>query len=328
MAKKDSVVLNIFKIFGNGLKLYFLNFETFFKYMAFPVFGQIIGATLIFFASYIFTIYVSDLTTKSPIFDNIPIVFLVLIVLTLPGFFIFCKAFWEFIISYASLNSMASSLLEGAKLDDTGLHAELIKRRTFSYIFFLLLISIIYLVLLFPILWGLLAIVFVYLALSFQVFALEEDKSAVGAIKVAINLVKYNFWRTALLLVILGVATYWIVPGLICWGVETSNLCGIFSYPVEKYVQMLPINDLNNLFAQYNIPLVLKSYEIAKSIVLSTVSFAIIAFCLPLRCICCTALYKELIKKNYAGKIAAEKLADRAKIAKSKKNKNSKDDEN
>lgn len=328
MAKKDSVFFNTFKIFWNGLKLYFLNFETFFKYMAFPVFGQIIGATLIFFASYIFTIHVTDLTTKSPIFDNIPIVFLILILLTLPGFFIFCKAFWEFIVAYASLNSMASSLLEGSKLDDTGLHAELIKRRSFSYIFFIILLSLIYLILLFPILWGLLVIVFVYLALAFQVFSLEEDKSAIGAIKTAINLVKYNFWHTALLLILLGIFTYWLVPGLISWGFETSNLCGIFSYPVDKYIEMLPINDLNNIISQYPIPVTLKSHEIARHIVLSTVSYMVIAFALPLRSICCTILYKELIKKNYAGKIAAEKLADRARIGKAKKNKNSKDNEN
>ena len=320
MAKKDSIFLNTLNIFGNGLKLYFLNFETFFKYLSFPIFGQIIGATLIFFASYIFTIHVSDLTTKSPIFDNIPIVFLTLIILTLPGFFIFCKAFWEFIIAYASLNSMASSILEGAKLEDTGIHTELIKRRTGSYILFLLLISLIYLVLSFPILWGLLAIVFVYLALSFQVFALEENKSAFKAIKTAINLIKYNFRRTALLLILLGIFSYWIIPGLVSWGFETSNLCGIFSYPVDKYVQLLPINIVNDILAQYNIPFVLKSYEIAKHIVLSTVSFMIIAFALPFRCICCTALYKELIKKNYAGKIAAEKLVDRAQKTNKKKN--------
>jgi len=320
MAKKDSIFLNTINIFGNGLKLYFLNFETFFKYLAFPIFGQIVGATLIFFASYIFTIHVSDLTTKSQIFDNIPIVFLTLIILTLPGFFIFCKAFWEFIIAYASLNSMASSILEGSKLEDTGIHTELIKRRTGSYILFLLLISLIYLVLSFPILWGLLAIVFVYLALSFQVFALEENKSAFNAIKTAINLIKYNFRRTALLLILLGIFSYWIIPGLVSWGFETSNLCGIFSYPVDKYVQLLPINIVNDILAQYNIPFVLKSYEIAKHIVLSTVSFMIIAFALPFRCICCTALYKELIKKNYAGKIAAEKLVDRAQKTNKKKN--------
>jgi len=97
-------------------------------------------------------------------------------------------------------------------------------------------------------------------------------------------------------------------------------LCGIFSYPVDKYVQLLPINIVNDILAQYNIPFVLKSYEIAKHIVLSTVSFMIIAFALPFRCICCTALYKELIKKNYAGKIAAEKLVDRAQKTNKKKN--------
>lgn len=326
MAKKDSIFLNTIKIFWTGLKLYFLNFETFFKYLAFPIFGQIIGATLIFFASYIFTIHVSDLTTKSPIFDNIPIVFLILIILTLPGFFLFCKAFWEFIIAYASLNSMASSLLEGAKLEDTGMHATLIKRRTGSYILLLLLISIIYLILSLPILWGLLAIVFVYLALTFQVFALEEDKSAFTAIKTGINLIKFNFRKTTLLLILLGISTYLIIPGLVSWGFETSTLCGIFSYPVDKYVQLLPINDLNNLFANYNIPISLKSYEIAKHIILSTVSFIVIALALPFRCICCTALYKELIKKNYAGKIAAEKLAN--KVTKTNKKKNIEDKEN
>jgi len=321
VAKKDSVFISDIKIVGNGLKLYFLNFETFFKYMAFPVLGQLVGIVSIFFASYVFTVYVSDVTNKSPIFDNIPLVFLILVLLTLPGFFIFCKAFWEYLIAYVSLNSMASSLLEGAKLEDTGVHTELIKRRLGSYILFLFLISIIYLVLGFPILWGLLAIVFVYLSLAFQVFALEEDKGAYGAIKTAINLVKFNFRKTALLLIFLVVLTYWLVPGLVSWGVETSNLYNLFLSPIEKYVQLFPINEFNNIFAEYRIPIVLKSYEIAKTIVLSMVSFIVIAFSLPFRAICCTALYKDLIKRNYAGKIAAEKLADRAKTTKIKNKK-------
>ena len=138
MAKKDSVFVNTAKIFFNGIKMYFLNFEKFFKYMAFPIFGQIIGISLIFFASYIFTLHVSSLTNKSPIFDNIPLVFLILLLLTLPGFFIFCKAFWDYLIAMASLNSMASTLLEGGELEDLGIHSELIKRRTGSYILFLL----------------------------------------------------------------------------------------------------------------------------------------------------------------------------------------------
>lgn len=328
MAKKDSVFVNVLKIFCNGVKLYFLNFEKFFKYLAFPVFGQILGVVLIFFASYVFTIHVSNLTSKSPVFDNIPLVFAILLLLTLPGFFIFCKAFWDYLIAMAALNSMASSVLEGAKLDDIGIHVELIKRRAGSYILFLILLSLIFALLSFPLLWGLLAIVFVFLALSFQVFALEEEKGAFDAIRTGINLVRGNFLKTMLLLILLGLFTYWLVPGLISWGVEVGNLCGIFSYPVDKYIQLLPLQELNEMFAQLNISVNLKSYEIAKGIVLTVVSFAVTAFALPLRCLCCTQLYKELIKRNYAGKIAAEKLAERAKSSKPRKKKNSEDEDN
>lgn len=322
MAKKDSAFVSVMKIFFNGVKLYFLNFEKFFKYMAFPIFGQIIGISLIFFASYIFTIHVSALTTKSPIFDNIPLVFLILILLTLPGFFIFCKAFWDYLIAMASLNSMASSLLEGAKLDDTGMHAELIKRRAGSYILFLLLLTVIFIILSIPVLWGLLVIASVYLALCFQVFALEEDKGAFDAIKTSVNLIKFNFMKTALLMIIVGIVTYWLVPGLISWGFETGNLAGFFSYPVEQYVKLLPLNDFNAIISQAHIPYTLKSYDAAKSIVLAVVSFAVTGFSLPLRSICFTALYKEINKRNYAGKIAADKLAERAKPKKKKNVKN------
>lgn len=322
MAKKDSAFVSVMKIFFNGVKLYFLNFEKFFKYMTFPIFGQIIGISLIFFASYIFTIHVSALTTKSPIFDNIPLVFLILILLTLPGFFIFCKAFWDYLIAMASLNSMASSLLEGAKLDDTGMHAELIKRRAGSYILFLLLLTVIFIILSIPVLWGLLVIASVYLALCFQVFALEEDKGAFDAIKTSVNLIKFNFMKTALLMIIVGIVTYWLVPGLISWGFETGNLAGFFSYPVEQYVKLLPLNDFNAMIAQAHIPYTLKSYDAAKSIVLAVVSFAVTGFSLPLRSICFTELYKEINKRNYAGKIAADKLAERAKPKKKKNVKN------
>lgn len=325
--KKDSAFLNVFRIFFNGIKLYFLNFEKFFKYMAFPVLGQIVGIALIFFASYIFTLHVSAFTNKNPIFDNIPLVFLMLLILTLPGFFIFCKAFWDYLIAMAAVNSMASSLLEGGTLEDTGMHAELIKRRAGSYILFLLLLSIIYLLLSVPILWGLLVVVFVYLALSFQVFALEEERGAFDAIRTAIGYVKFNFLKTALLLVLLGITTYFIVPSLISWGFEAGDLAGFFSYPVEQYIRLLPIDDFNAILAQYHVPSTLKSYSIAKHIVLAIVSMAVTGFTLPLRSLCCTELYKDINKRNYAGRIAAEKLAQRAQSARKPSKRRIKDED-
>lgn len=299
-----------------------MNFEKFFKAMAFPIFGQIIGIALIFFASYIFTIHISAFTAKSPVFDNIPLVFLVLILLTLPGFFIFCKAFWDYLIAMASLNSMASTLLEGGSLDDTGMHSELIKRRSGSYILFLFLLTIFYLILSIPILWGLLVVIFVYLSLAFQVFALEEDMSAFNAIKTSINLVKFNFLKTAFLLILLGLSTYWLLPELIGWGFEKGNLVGFFSYPVEQYVKLLPLSDLNSMLQAWHLPVDIKSHDISKAVILGCVSFVVTGFTLPLRSLCCTNLFKEIHKKNYAGKIAAEKIAQRATRSRKSKDDN------
>ena len=327
VAKSDSTFVSVMKIFFNGIKLYFMNFEKFFKYMAFPIFGQIIGIALIFFASYIFTIHISSFTTKSPVFDNIPLVFLVLILLTLPGFFIFCKAFWDYLIAIAALNSMSSTVLEGGNLEDTGMHAELIKRRSGSYILLLLLLSVIYLILSVPILWGLLVIAFVYLSLSFQVFALEEEKGAFDAIKTGINLVKFNFIKTSLLLIMLGILTYWLLPGLICWGFEKGDLVGFFSYPAEQYIRLLPLNDLNSMLHSLHLPITIKSYDISKAVVLSCVSFIVTGFTLPMRSLCCTNLYKDIYKKNYAGKIAADKLASRAQTRTPKRKRNVEDEE-
>ena len=85
----------------------------------------------------------------------------------------------------------------------------------------------------------------------------------------------------------------------------------------------MPLNDLNAVLAQYNINYVFKSYTVSQNIVLGVVSMLITAFSLPLRSICCTILYRDIINKNYAGKIAAEKLAQRAG---SNKKKNIEDD--
>jgi hypothetical protein len=123
----------------------------------------------------------------------------------------------------------------------------------------------------------------------------------------------------------LGIFTYWLIPGLVNWGIETGNLIGIFASPVEQYIRLLPINDINEIFSNAHIPIVLKNHDIAKQIVLNFVAMIVTGFALPLRCICCTSLYKEINKRNYAGKIAAEKLAKRAQG--SSKRKHSEDDD-
>ena len=325
MSKKNNTPLGIFM---EAIGLYFSNFTKFVRYMTFPVLGQIAGLLLVFLITYLYTKNLPPLIDKFSSLNNFNLLVLLSILITLPGLAIFVKAFWDYLVAYGAVNSMYENMQKSGRVYDFGAHTELIKRRTGSYILFLLLISIIYLLLSFPLLWGLLAIVFVYLALSFQVFALEEDKSAFGAIKTSISLIKFNFWRTTILLIMLGVTTYWLIPGLISWGFEQGDLAGFFSYPVEQYIRLLPLNDFNSILANSPVHYTIKSYTIAKFIVLTTVSFAVTGFTLPLRSLCCTELYKEIIKKNYAGKIAADKLAQRAQKPKNnKKRKNIEDDE-
>ena len=301
------------EIFFRGIKYYFLNFEKFMKYLAFPVLGQVVGITIIFTAAYLYTILIPKLTQSAQIFDNILFVFLLLLVITLPGFFIFCKAFWDYLVAMAALNSMASFVIESdKKIEDTSIADGMIKNRAFSYILLLISLSIIYIVGSFPLLWVIMAIGFVYLSLTFQAFALEENISPFGAISLSVNLIKHHFLKTLFLLAALGVFTYWLVPSLICWGVEAGNLLGFFSYPVERFVTLLPLNEFNSLLTAHNLPFTLKSVALSKFITLSVVSFMVTGFTLPIRSICCTMLFKELHAKNYAGKIAAEKLVKRA----------------
>ena len=306
MKKNESVFSNVMKIFFSGIKIYFLNFNKFIKYMAFPVLGQIIGISIIFTAAYFFTLKVETITKISPIFDNILFVFLLLLLIALPGFFIFCKAFWDYLISMLALNSMASNVIEGGTLDDISIHVDMARRRSFSYIILLLILSIIYAIGSIPFFWVILAIVSVYLCLTFQVFALEEDATPIDAIGMSISFVKYNFGKTLLLMILLLISTYWLVPGLISWGFEAGNLAGFLSYPAEQFIKLLPLADINSTLEIYHIPLKLHSYSIAKSIVLLVVSVAVTGFTLPLRSICCTILYKQIYAQNYAGKIAVE----------------------
>lgn len=310
MSKNESGFTNIMKIFFGGMKIYFMNFNKFIKYMAFPIFGQMIGITIIFTAAYFFTLKVGTLTSISPIFDNILFVFLLLLLIALPGFFIFCKAFWDYLIAYISLNTMASNLIEGGNLDDVSIHVDMARKKSLSYIFLLIILGIIFLIGSFPLFWVILAIVYVYLSLTFQVFALEEDSSPIDAISMSVNFVKYNFGKTFGLLSILVLVTYILLPMAISWCFEAGNLAGFLTYPAEQFIKLLPITDINNYLTGYHIPLKVESYVISKVVVLSCVSTAVIGFTLPLRSICCTMLYKQIYSQNYAGKIAIEQTEE------------------
>lgn len=110
--------------------------------MLFPVFGMIAGATLIFTVNYFFIVNIPSLIKQYPILDNIPLVFTLLLICVFPGFLIFCKAFFDYIIAYASLNSMVY-VSRGAKMKnkplDTKTHDDVLKKRLGKYLVMLLI---------------------------------------------------------------------------------------------------------------------------------------------------------------------------------------------
>ena len=248
MAKKsENRITMIFRIFWEGIVLYCKYLDTFLKYMFFPVFGQLIGIFLIFTANYFFIINIPVLIKKYPLLDNLPLVFTLLIICVFPGFLIFCKAFFDYIIALTSLNSMIY-VSRGDKMKnkslDTKAHDDVLKKRLGKYIILLLIISILGLIGMFPLFIIPFGVLFVYFCLIFQVFMLEESTTPITVFKRSFELVKSNYAVTFLLLALSFALTYCFIPGIIIWAVEKGDLLQYLCIPVQKYLDILPINQM------------------------------------------------------------------------------------
>jgi hypothetical protein len=322
--KHDNRIIMVFKLFWDGIVWYCRYMDVLLKYMAFPVFGQIIGLFLIFLATYFFVLNIPDLIKQFAFLDNMPLVFTLLLVCVFPGFFIFCKAFYDYLIAMAALNSVAY-VSRGDKMKNKPLspqtHADLLKNRIAKYVVFLLILSIFFLIGSFPLFIIPFGIICVYLALVFQVFMLEESTSPTAVFKRSFDLVKTNFAITCLLICLSAILTYFILPALFVWGFEKINAVNFLSFPIQKYLEILPIQDaFNSLsdsiipylsqtegFTPINISSLIDLHAISCEIVKMIISCSVIAFLLPMRCCWFTLLYsvfdfeknEELRKVDY-----------------------------
>lgn len=333
MAKKsNNRILMTLQLFGDGIVWYCKYLDTFIKYMFFPVFGQIIGVFLIFAANYYFIVNIPKLVKQYPLLDNIPLVFTLLIICVAPGFLIFGKAFFDYLIAFTSINSMAY-VSRGEKMKnkplETKTYDDLLKKRLGKYIILLLLFSLLFIVGICPLLTVPYLILCVYLSLTFQVFMLEDSVSPIGAFKRSFYLVKTNFGITILLISLSFILTYWLIPNIFVFAFEKSKLIPYLSIPAQSYLDILPVKELfstlidsiinsaaslpqevnSQLTALQNTDLSLNSFintsDLAQQIVKSIISASVIAFLLPLRCAWFTLLYKifdtektEELRKN------------------------------
>lgn len=306
MAKiKDSV----WGVFTQGVQLYFTNFGSFFKYLAFPVFGQILGIILTLLASFWYGQSLPKWIVQGGLFDNFSMIFLVLFIISLPGLLIFAKAFWDYLVAYGAVNSMVDNMLKSGKVYDFPAHTAVITRRTGAFVGLWFLFGLFTIVGLFPLFWVLAGILFVYFVLIFQVFTFEPQKSPIECFVKSASIIKGNFARTLGLMALVGILTYSILPGLVKFIFEFVNIIGFLAIPLDVWANQLPIDNINKMLLQSPMAYQITSLWIAKSIVASSLGYIVICFTLPLRSICWALWYKNLNK----GEVKLDKkILDRA----------------
>lgn len=287
---------SVFGIFGQGVKLYFSNFGSFFKYMAFPVFGQILGIILILAASYFYVENLQKVVAQNEVFDNFALIFLILFLITLPGLLIFTKALWDYLVAYGAVNSMLDNLLKSGRVYDFPAHTGLITRRSATFGGLWVLLAIFGVVGMFPLFWVVAGILAVYFVLIFQVFTFEPDKSAIGCFKKSMEIIKGNFAQTLTLMLLIGALTYWAIPKLVNLFCDFTEITRILAIPFDSCTKQLPIDEINKMLTKTPTAYQITSFEIAKSIVSALLTYIVTSLTLPLRSICCALWYKHLHK--------------------------------
>ena len=305
MAKKKGLTtLDILKLFIEGFELYLKNLPKFLKYMAFPVLGQVLSVFLIFTTVHLFANNVEKLIYINPALNNVAVLLMVMLILIIPSFMIFFAAFWKYIVAMGSLNSMANNIISGAKLENLSIHNDTVNRRMGTFLGLVFVLSILSIGFIVPFISLIILILMVFLCLSFQVFALEENLKTVGIIKKSFKMVKSNFLKTAFLLFLLWFFTYYLVPEI--FNLILNNI-GLYKYlilPIVEFSKDLPLAEIeqsvNTIFSAVNntSTFTFDINSLAEKVVAMINTSIIIGFTLPLRSICCTLLYKNIeIKK-------------------------------
>ena len=280
--KKSNKFIGVFQIFFSSIKTYFLYLDQCAKYLAFPILGQVISIILIFVATYYFTVNIESIKNINDFFSNEKNLLITFLVLLLPLFLVFLKAFFDYIIAFASLNILFFTAPKGKKSKNIDFVANdnVIKRKLFNYIILMILVS----------LSAIFAPLLIFLTLSFQVLALEGDVSAFKAYSRSFEMVKNNFISTILMIVLCYISTYWFLPELLTWVCEKISLTTFAVTRFEIFATLLPLDTINGYLTFINTNT--NATELGMMMFSAMITFLITGFTLPFRCCCFTELYK------------------------------------
>lgn len=284
---KENLHNSLWYILGKGIKIYVSNIDKFLLYMLFPVFGQVIGIALTFGMTLGFMEKVVE-RAESP-----AAALLLILLLAIPGLLIFVKAFWDYMVAYVALNSMTEGAVTTGKVYDYQSHNEIVTRQALKYIGFLLILSVlisvgssIFFIIPAFVLW-------IYFILVFQVFTFEPDLKISEIFMRSFSLIKGNWARTFIILIILGFFTIYIVTEGVTVIFDYLNLtdkaCSIF----DVFTNRIPLDSLNRTLVFFNMPILTNSI-ISKWIYLTVLSAIISGLTLPMRSICWSLWYKNL----------------------------------
>ncbi len=241
------------------------------------------------------------LTEKVPFFNNPTVLITIFILITLPGLLLLLKAFWDYLVAYGAINSMAENMTKSGKLYDFNAHTLLINCRKFSFAFLWILFSLFIFTTINPIFWIAGSLVFVFFSLVFQVFTLEPEKNVFQCFKKSFELTKSKYFQTLLLLVLVGSLTYILIPEIIRILCGLTGIVTLFANLIQNIVALnlesfsTQMNTFNSMLQAANLP-PLSVLDVSKIIVLSTIGWMVIAFLLPIRSLACYLLYKKLNK--------------------------------
>ena len=287
---------SMFGVLFEGVKIFFCNIDKFVVYMLFPVLGQLVGFIL---ALAIPLCLSGRIAEKS---NSLSSALLMILLLAIPGLLIFIKAFWDYMVAYIALCSMTEGALTTGHVYDFQSHREVATRRAGKYILFLLCVGLLSLVALMfsiiPIL-GLIPplIVWIYFILVFQIFTFEEDLSIKGYFKRSYELVKGNWAKTFILMILLGFFSIFIITEGVTVIFDYLHLTDKIASLFDFVGNAMPLDYINKALSYVGLKVLTVNY-ISKLIFTSCLGLIIAEFTLPIRSICWTLWYFALSESN------------------------------
>ncbi len=308
MAKKNST---IFEIFLQGIGLYFTNIDRFLWYMLFPVFGQLAGFIMTIVILYLFNEYNTVILANFPILRTPSYMNIALGVIFIPVIFVWVKAFWDYMVAYAAVNSMTENMLKSERVYDFPAHTMMVERRWLSYIGLCILFAGLLLLSATIIFAGFVWVLMVYYAFIFQIFLFEPELSPADCFKRSSSYVRGNFKQTLTMIILIGGLTYVVLPQIILTFLTSVKAIGSLKDIIQPYITEASLDWINMVLSAAGIPQ-LSTTQVALFLIQTIIIIVVIQLLLPLRVICMCLWYKNFHNDAGAMKKIDDRILDRA----------------